>query len=80
MFNNSSQAANLSAEFANELNPYVRDKYLELWHGVKDSRSGRSSHGRIERFDARKRPNSIRKRKGPCQLAWTAKGSRNTIC
>jgi hypothetical protein len=34
------QAANLSAEFANELNPYVREKYLELWHGVKDSPVG----------------------------------------
>jgi hypothetical protein len=34
------QAANLSADFANELNPYVREKYLELWHGVKDSPVG----------------------------------------
>jgi hypothetical protein len=34
------QAANLTAEFADELNPYVRDKYLELWHGVKDSPVG----------------------------------------
>jgi hypothetical protein len=34
------QAANLPADFANELNPYVRDKYLELWHGVKDSPVG----------------------------------------
>jgi hypothetical protein len=30
----------LSAEFATELNPYVRDKYLELWHGVQDSPVG----------------------------------------
>jgi hypothetical protein len=30
----------LSADFANELNPYVRDKYLELWHGVQDSPVG----------------------------------------
>ena len=34
------QAANLPAEFAGELNPYVREKYLELWHGVKDSPVG----------------------------------------
>ena len=34
------QAANLPANFASELNPYVRDKYLELWHGVKDSPVG----------------------------------------
>ena len=34
------EALHLSAEFANELNPYVRDKYLELWHGVKDSPVG----------------------------------------
>jgi hypothetical protein len=34
------QAANLAADFANELNPYVREKYLELWHGVKDSPVG----------------------------------------
>ncbi len=34
------QAANLPANFANELNPYVREKYLELWHGVKDSPVG----------------------------------------
>jgi Uncharacterised nucleotidyltransferase len=34
------QAAGLSADFANELNPYVREKYLELWHGVKDSPVG----------------------------------------
>jgi hypothetical protein len=34
------KAAGLSAEFATELNPYVRDKYLELWHGVQDSPVG----------------------------------------
>jgi hypothetical protein len=34
------RAAGLSAEFATELNPYVRDKYLELWHGVQDSPVG----------------------------------------
>jgi hypothetical protein len=34
------QAANLPANFANELDPYVREKYLELWHGVKDSPVG----------------------------------------
>jgi hypothetical protein len=27
----------LSAEFADQLNPYVRDKYLELWQGIQDS-------------------------------------------
>ena len=30
----------LSAEFADELNPYVRDKYLELWRGIQDSPAG----------------------------------------
>lgn len=30
----------LPAEFANELNPYVRDKYLELWQGIRDSPVG----------------------------------------
>jgi Uncharacterised nucleotidyltransferase len=30
----------LPADFANELNPYVRDKYLELWQGVKESPVG----------------------------------------
>jgi hypothetical protein len=34
------EARRLSAEFATELNPYVRDKYLELWHGVQDSPVG----------------------------------------
>jgi hypothetical protein len=34
------RTAGLSSEFANELNPYVRDKYLELWHGVQDSPVG----------------------------------------
>jgi hypothetical protein len=30
----------LSAQFAEELNPYVRDKYLELWRGLKESPAG----------------------------------------
>ena len=30
----------LSADFAAELNPYVRDKYLELWQGIQDSPVG----------------------------------------
>jgi hypothetical protein len=30
----------LSAEFAEGLNPYVRDKYLELWHGIQESPTG----------------------------------------
>jgi hypothetical protein len=30
----------LSAEFAEELNPYVRDKYLELWRAQQDSPAG----------------------------------------
>jgi hypothetical protein len=30
----------LPAEFAQELNPYVRDKYLELWRGVQESPPG----------------------------------------
>ena len=30
----------LPAEFADELNPYVRDKYLELWQGIRDSPVG----------------------------------------
>jgi hypothetical protein len=34
------EALHLSAEFANELNAYVREKYLELWHGIKDSPVG----------------------------------------
>ena len=34
------EARKLSAEFATELNPYVRDKYLELWQGVQDSPVG----------------------------------------
>ena len=34
------QTLHLSADFADELNPYVREKYLELWHGLKDSPAG----------------------------------------
>lgn len=30
----------LPAEFAAELNPYVRDKYLELWRGIQESPAG----------------------------------------
>jgi hypothetical protein len=30
----------LSTEFADQLNPYVRDKYLELWQGIRDSPVG----------------------------------------
>ena len=31
------KALGLPAEFADELNPYVRDKYLELWQGIQES-------------------------------------------
>ncbi len=34
------RAVGLSAEFVTELNPYVRDSYLELWHGLHDSPVG----------------------------------------
>jgi hypothetical protein len=30
----------LPADFADQLNPYVRDKYLELWQGIRDSPVG----------------------------------------
>lgn len=30
----------LSTDFAESLNPYVRDKYLELWQGIRDSPVG----------------------------------------
>jgi len=30
----------LPADFADQLNPYVRDKYAELWIGVRDSPAG----------------------------------------
>lgn len=30
----------LPARFAEELNPYVRDKYLELWRGIQESPAG----------------------------------------
>jgi hypothetical protein len=30
------QTLTLGAEFADQLNPYVREKYLELWHSVRD--------------------------------------------
>ncbi len=38
--NNSYRLPIYPLEFANELNPYVRDKYLELWHGIQDSPVG----------------------------------------
>lgn len=31
------RVVDLPAEFAERLHPYVRDKYLELWHAVQDS-------------------------------------------
>lgn len=34
------KARDLPAEFAEELNPYVRDKYLELWRGLRESPAG----------------------------------------
>jgi hypothetical protein len=34
------EARRLPAELAEELNPYVRDKYLELWHGIQESPTG----------------------------------------
>lgn len=30
----------LSAGFADQRNPYVRDKYLVLWQGIRDSPAG----------------------------------------
>ena len=30
----------LAAEFADQLNLYVRDKYLQLWQGIQDSPVG----------------------------------------
>ena len=30
----------LPAEFAEQLNPYVREKYLELWQGLRESPVG----------------------------------------
>ena len=34
------EAVRLSADFADELNPCVREKYLEFWHGIKESPVG----------------------------------------
>jgi hypothetical protein len=34
------KAIDLPSEFAQELNPYVRDKYLELWRGIQESPPG----------------------------------------
>ncbi len=31
------QTVNLPRDFAEKLNPYVRDKYLELWTGLQES-------------------------------------------
>jgi hypothetical protein len=38
------KALTLSADFADQLNPYVRDKYLELWQGIRDSPVGPVEH------------------------------------
>jgi hypothetical protein len=68
----------LSADDA-DLNPYVRDEYFELWHGVHGSPVGPVGLGQTEIlcFNA---TYSCRKRKSLHQLAWTLKRSRNTIC
>ncbi len=34
------EARQLPAEFAEELDPYVREKYLELWRGIQESPPG----------------------------------------
>ena len=34
------ETLHLAAGFAEELNPYVRDKYLELWRGIQESPIG----------------------------------------
>jgi Uncharacterised nucleotidyltransferase len=34
------ESRRLPADFADQLNPYVRDKYLELWQGIRDSPVG----------------------------------------
>jgi hypothetical protein len=34
------KAVMLSSDFADQLNPYVRDKDLELWQGIRDSPVG----------------------------------------
>ena len=34
------QALHLPADFADSLNPYVRDKYAELWQGIRDGPRG----------------------------------------
>ncbi len=34
------EARRLPVEFAEELNPYVRDKYLEIWRGIQESPLG----------------------------------------
>jgi hypothetical protein len=34
------KALMLSVDFAHQLNPYVRDKYVELWQGIRDSPVG----------------------------------------
>jgi hypothetical protein len=34
------KTCSLPVEFAEELNPYVREKYLELWRGIRESPAG----------------------------------------
>jgi hypothetical protein len=34
------KALTLPSNFADQINPYVRDKYLELWQGIRDSPVG----------------------------------------
>ena len=34
------ESIGLRADFAAELNPYVRGKYLELWQGMPESPAG----------------------------------------
>ena len=34
------ESRRLPADFADQLNPYVRDKYQELWQGIRDSPVG----------------------------------------
>jgi len=34
------EALGLTTDFGDQLNPYVRDKYLELWQGIRDSPVG----------------------------------------
>jgi hypothetical protein len=34
------ESRHLPADLAEQLNPYVRDKYPELWQGIRDSPVG----------------------------------------